>query len=65
MQGTGIAHLSSDTEHKLGMEMGRMLKWNGILDIACLKYHPLRRERSTNHFFLHRVGLQCNELEEK
>ena len=32
---TVVAHLSSDTEHKLGM--GRMSEWDGILDIACLE----------------------------
>ena len=34
---TLVAHLSSDTEHKLGMGRERMSKWEGILDIACLE----------------------------
>ena len=34
---TLVAHLLSDTEHKLGMGMGRMSEWDGILDIACLE----------------------------
>ena len=34
---TLVAHLSSDTEHKLGMGRGRMSEWDGILYIACLE----------------------------